>query len=433
MGLMTSMEQMICIDARHIWHPYEAVPSRSPILPVVAAKGVRLELANGEYLIDGMSSWWAAIHGYNNPILNQAVVEQTQRMAHVMFGGLTHPSAVTLTERLLSLVPEGIEHAFYCDSGSVAVEVAIKMALQYWMGLGVPTKKRLLTVRGGYHGDTFAAMSVCDPETGMHHLFGDVLPRQIFAERPGPSFGEPFEDHYMDSVNACLESHSDEIAAIIIEPVVQGAGGMHFYSPEYVSRLRALCDAYEVLLIADEIATGFGRSGAFFAVDHAGICPDILCLGKAMTGGYVSMAATLCTDAVAQGVCAAPPGALLHGPTFMGNPLASAVAVASIDLLTSQPWRSTVDHIHTVLWEELQNARDLPGVADVRALGAIGVIELTEPVPIDVAHAVLLEQGVWLRPFGRLLYTMPPYITDDADLHAICAAMITIATRMQET
>jgi adenosylmethionine---8-amino-7-oxononanoate aminotransferase len=300
------------------------------------------------------------------------------------------------------------------------------------MGLGVPTKKRLLTVRGGYHGDTFAAMSVCDPETGMHHLFGDVLPRQIFAERPGPGFGEPFEDHYMDSVTACLESYAEEIAAIIIEPVVQGAGGMHFYNPEYLSRLRALCDAYEVLLIADEIATGFGRSGALFAVDHAGICPDILCLGKAMTGGYVSMAATLCTDEVAQCVCAAPPGVLLHGPTFMGNPLASAVAVASIDLLTSQPWRSTVDHIHGVLWEELQMARDLPGVADVRTVGAIGVVEMTEPVPIEVTHTVVLEQGVWLRPFGRLIYTMPPYITGDADLRAICAAMITIAIRMQQ-
>jgi len=429
---MTSTEEMISIDA-HIWHPYAAVPSRSPILPVVAADGVRLELANGERLIDGMSSWWAAIHGYNHPILNRALYEQTEKMAHVMFGGLTHPSVVMLTDRLLSLVPDQIERVFYCDSGSVAVEVAIKMALQYWMGVGTPGKSRLLAVRGGYHGDTFAAMSVCDPVTGMHHLFGEVLPRQIFAERPGPGFGEPFEDRYMDSVVACLEAHADEIAAVVIEPVVQGAGGMHFYSPDYLRRLRALCDTYEVLLIADEIATGFGRSGALFAVDHAGICPDILCLGKAMTGGYVSMAATLCTDAVARGVCAAPPGSLLHGPTFMGNALASAVAVASIDLLLSQPWRSTVGHIDDVLSEGLEDARRLPGVADVRVLGAIGVVEMTEPVRMDTAHAVLLERGVWLRPFGRLLYTMPPYITDDDDLRAICAAMVTIADRMQET
>ncbi|MBV8463391.1 MAG: adenosylmethionine--8-amino-7-oxononanoate transaminase [Acidimicrobiales bacterium] len=431
---VTSSEALLSLDARHLWHPYAAVPNRSPVLPVVGADGVRLELADGTRLIDGMSSWWAAIHGYNHPTLNAAVAEQTQRMSHVMFGGLTHPSAVTLAERLLSVLPDPLAHVFYTDSGSVAVEVAIKMALQYWMGAGMPAKQRLLTVRGGYHGDTFAAMSVCDPETGMHHLFGEgILPRQIFAERPEPAFGQPFDDGHMDSVTACLESHAEEIAAVIIEPVVQGAGGMRFYSPEYVRRLRDLCDAYQVLLIADEIATGFGRSGALFAIDHAGVCPDILCLGKAMTGGYLSMAATLCTAAVADGVCAAPPGALLHGPTFMGNPLASAVAVASIDLLLSQPWQAKVRHVQEVLGDGLGEASTLPGVVDVRVLGAIGVLEMREPVPTEVAHAVVLERGVWLRPFGRLLYTMPPYITDDADLHSICSAMTAIAARMQET
>jgi adenosylmethionine-8-amino-7-oxononanoate aminotransferase len=378
-----------------------------------------------------MSSWWAAIHGYNHPTLNRAVIEQTERMAHVMFGGLTHGSAVTLADRLLDLLPRPLAHVFYCDSGSVAVEVAIKMALQYWMGVDAPAKTRLLTVRGGYHGDTFAAMSVCDPVTGMHHLFGDILPRQIFAERPEPAFDARFDDRHMESVTACLEAHAEEIAAVVIEPVVQGAGGMRFYHPEYLRRLRTLCDAYEVLLVADEIATGFGRSGALFGIDHAGICPDILCLGKALTGGYVSLAATLCTDAVARGVCAAPPGALLHGPTFMGNPLATAVAVASVDLLLSQPWQRAVRHIQDVLWEGLQPARDLPGVSDVRVLGAIGVVEMEDPVPADTARAVIMEHGVWLRPFGRLLYTMPPYITDDADLHAICTAMVTMADRMR--
>jgi adenosylmethionine-8-amino-7-oxononanoate aminotransferase len=429
MTTTTSAEAMVAVDRRHIWHPYDAVPSRSPVLPVVAADGVRLELADGTRLVDGMSSWWAAIHGYNHPTLNRAVRDQTERMAHVMFGGLTHPAALALADRLLSILPEPMAHVFYCDSGSVAVEVAIKMALQYWMGRGQPSKNRLLTARGGYHGDTFAAMSVCDPVTGMHHLFGEILPRQFFADRPEPAFGAPFEEHHMDSVRGCLESHAEEIAAVIIEPVVQGAGGMRFYSPDYLRRLRELCDAHQVLLIADEIATGFGRSGALFGIDHAGICPDILCLGKALTGGYVSMAATLCTDAVADGVCAAPPGALLHGPTFMGNALASAVAVASIDLLLSQPWKATVDHIEGVLSDGLEPARHLPGVADVRVLGAIGVIETVAPVEPEVARTVILDQGVWLRPFGRLLYTMPPYVTDDADLRSICAAMVSIADR----
>ncbi len=419
---------LLAIDARRVWHPYDSVPSRHRVNLVVGADGVRLQLANGRVLIDGMSSWWAAIHGYNHPVLNRAVTSQVESMAHVMFGGLTHPPAIELAETLASITPASLEHVFFTDSGSVAVEVAIKMALQYWIGRGNARKQHLLTVRGGYHGDTFAAMSVCDPQTGMHHLFGRILPSQLFAERPSPIFGEELSDHHMSSLEAHFAESADHVAAVIIEPVVQGAGGMHFYNPEYLTRLRHLCDRYNVLLIADEIATGFGRTGTLFALERSQICPDILCLGKAMTGGYVSMGATLCTEEVAAGVCAAPPGALMHGPTFMGNPLAAAVANASVELLLSQPWRATVTRMEGVLKEGLAPAAELMGVADVRVLGAIGVVEMAEPLPMDLVQTVIMEHGVWLRPFGRLLYTMPPYITDDGDLRTICDAMVAAAT-----
>ena len=421
---------MLALDARRVWHPYDAMPARNRVHPVVSAEGVRLQLADGRVLIDGMSSWWAAIHGYNHPVLNRAVSDQLGVMAHVMLGGLTHPQVVELAECLVSITPQPLERVFFSDSGSVAVEVAIKMALQYWIGLGQPKKVRLLTARGGYHGDTFAAMSVCDPETGMHHLFEGVLPRQLFVERPSPRFGEALRPEHVAALEMAIAEHAEELAAVIIEPVAQGAGGMYFYSPDYLARLRTLCDVYDVLLIADEIATGFGRTGKMFGVEHAGVSPDIACLGKAMTGGYLSMAATLCTDEVSRGVCAAPPGALMHGPTFMGNPLAASVANASIELLTSQPWDTNVRRIERHLQEELARAADLPGVADVRVLGAIGVLEMTEPVPIDATQAVLMDHGVWLRPFGRLLYTMPPYVTGDEDLRTITEAMVAAATSM---
>ncbi len=415
--------ELVAADRAHLWHPYAPARDDSPLYPVASAAGVRLTLTDGRELVDGMSSWWAAIHGYRHPALDAAAHEQLGRMAHVMFGGLTHAPAVDLAERLVDLAPAGMERVFFSDSGSVAVEVAIKMALQHWAGKGQPGRTRLATVRGGYHGDTFAAMSVCDPENGMHHFFGDALRSQLFAPRPEPTFDEAFEPAHLAALAALLDEHRDEVAAVIIEPIVQGAGGMRFYAPGYLAALRELCDAHDVLLIADEIATGFGRSGRMFACEHAGISPDILCVGKALTGGYLSLAATLCTDAVAEAICAAGPGALMHGPTFMGNPLATAVAKASLDLLVSSPWQQRVAEIEAQLAAGLAPAAASPGVADVRVLGAIGVIEATEP--FDAAdQARLVERGVWLRPFGRLLYTMPPYVIGAEDLDLIVTTMV---------
>lgn len=412
-----------------LWHPYAAMPGPT-MYPVVSAEGVRLRFADGRDVIDGMSSWWAAIHGYRNAILDDAVRRQLDEVAHVMFGGLTHPRAIELAERLIDLAPYPLEHVFFSDSGSVAVEVAIKMALQYWIGVGRPGKRRLLTVRGGYHGDTFAAMSVCDPVAGMHHLFRSAMPEQLFANRPSPGFGEPFDDTHMLSLVSLLDDYADEIAAVVIEPIVQGAGGMRFYSAHYLQRLRALCDEHDVLLVLDEIATGFGRTGEMFGCSHAEIAPDVMCLGKAMTGGYLSMAATLCTAEVADGVCRAEPGALMHGPTFMANPLACAVSLASIDLLLSQPWQAEIRRIERGLLEGLAPARSLPGVAEVRVLGAIGVIETERALPLEAVQEHLVNQGVWLRPFGRLLYAMPPYIIDDDDLGVLTSAMVDAATAL---
>ena len=393
---------------------------------MVGALGVRLELADGRRVIDAMSSWWAAIHGYRHPVLDAAVRDQLDSMAHVMFGGLTHPTAVGLARRLVDLTPDQLRHVFLTDSGSVAVEVAVKMALQYWQSAGDP-KHRLLTVRGGYHGDTFAAMSVCDPVGGMHHLFNKFLPKQYFAPRPPDGFGTGLDKDWLFEVWRLMHRHGEDIAAIIVEPIVQGAGGMRFHSPECVRALRALCDEFGVLLILDEIATGFGRTGALFAMEHAAVAPDILCLGKAMTGGYLSMAATLCTPAVARGVCSGGAGALMHGPTYMGNPLAAAVACASIDLLLASDWKATVARISGELRAGLEPARELPGVTDVRVLGAIGVIETREPVDVPVATATALEHGVWIRPFRNLIYTMPPYICTSDDLLAITEALVAAA------
>lgn len=410
-------------DRELVWHPYAPMPAVLPAVPIVGASGVRLRLADGREAIDGMSSWWAAIHGYRHPVLDDAIRAQLGDVAHVMFGGLTHAPAIALAERLVEITPAGLEHVFFSDSGSVAVEVAIKMAIQHWAGRGRPERRRLLTVRSGYHGDTLGAMSVCDPDTGMHHLFAGVVPQQLFAPAPVPAFDQPFHPDDVVELRTLLADHAHEVAAVIIEPIVQGAGGMRFYAPAYLAAVRQACDEHEVLLIADEIATGFGRSGRLFGCEHAGISPDIMCVGKALTGGYLSMAATLCTSHVAAGVSAASSGALMHGPTFMGNPLASAVALASIDLLLSRPWQHDIGRIESRLHAGLDALAGHDAVVDVRVLGAIGVIETCEPVPVGRVQEVVLDSGVWLRPFGRLLYTMPPYISTDDDIDRITAAM----------
>jgi adenosylmethionine-8-amino-7-oxononanoate aminotransferase len=417
-------------DRAVVWHPYAAMPGSMPALPVVSAEGARLTLADGRVVVDGMSSWWAAIHGYRHPVLDTAVRDQIADMSHVMFGGLTHGPAIELAELLVEITPAGLEHVFFSDSGSVAVEVAIKMAIQYWAGRGRPARHRLLTVRSGYHGDTLAAMSVCDPVTGMHQMFSSVLPQQLFAPEPTPVFGAEFDTSHVRELADLLQAHQHEIAAVILEPIVQGAGGMRFYAPAYLAAVRGLCDEHDVLLIADEIATGFGRTGRLFGCEHADVAPDIMCVGKAMTGGYLSMAATLCTTEVADGVSRAESGALMHGPTYMGNPLAAAVSLASIRLLLSQPWAANVRRIESRLVSGLAAARDVEQVADVRVLGAIGVVETRVPLPMAAMQSVCLELGVWLRPFGRLVYTMPPYVATDDEVDRICAAVVETVTRV---
>ncbi|MEU7565282.1 adenosylmethionine--8-amino-7-oxononanoate transaminase [Streptomyces fradiae] len=419
--------ELLALDREHVWHPYGPMPGRVEPLVVESASGVRLRLAEpaGGHteLVDGMSSWWSAVHGYGHPVLDEAVRDQLGRMSHVMFGGLTHEPAVRLAERLVEITPEPLRHVFLCDSGSVSVEVAVKMCLQYWRSTGRPAKRRLLTWRGGYHGDTWQPMSVCDPEGGMHELWTGVLPRQVFAPAPPAEYDE----EYARELRALVAHHADELAAVIVEPVVQGAGGMRFHSPAYLRVLREACDAHDVLLVFDEIATGFGRTGSLFAAGHAGVSPDVMCLGKALTGGYLSMAATLCTARVAEGISRGEVPVLAHGPTFMGNPLASAVACASIDLLLSQDWAREVERIGAGLRAGLEPARALPGVRDVRVLGAIGVVQLDHPVDMAAATAAAVREGVWLRPFRDLVYVMPPYVTDDEDLARICRAVCAAA------
>ncbi|MDQ4102430.1 MAG: adenosylmethionine--8-amino-7-oxononanoate transaminase [Actinomycetota bacterium] len=399
------------------------MPARTDPLVVRSAAGVRLQLADGVELVDGMSSWWAAIHGYAHPVLDAAVRAQVNRMSHVMFGGLTHEPAVQLARRLVEITPEPLQHVFFADSGSVSVEVAIKMCLQYWRSRRRPGKHRLLTWRGGYHGDTFGAMSVCDPDGGMHSLWSDVLARQVFVPPP-PVELDPVYVHLLADTVA---RHADELAAVIVEPVVQGTGGMRFHDPRYLHVLREITLSHDVLLIFDEIATGFGRTGALFAADHAGVSPDVMCLGKALTGGYLSMAAALCTSRVAEGISGGEIPVLAHGPTFMANPLAAAVASASIDLLLGQDWRAEVRRLQAGLRAGLAPAGELPGVADVRVLGAIGVVQLDHPVDLPAATAAAVSHGVWLRPFRDLVYTMPPYVTGDDDLaqivHGVLAAV----------
>jgi adenosylmethionine-8-amino-7-oxononanoate aminotransferase len=395
------------------------MPGRAAPYLVESAEGVRLRLADGRELVDGMSSWWAAIHGYRHPVLDAALAEQAGRMSHVMFGGLTHAPAVELATTLVELTPDGLEHVFLCDSGSVGVEVAIKMALQAQLARGRPGRRRLATWRGGYHGDTFHPMSVCDPVGGMHQLWTGVLPAQVFAGPPPADFDEAYAAELTDLV----ARHADELAAVIVEPVVQGAGGMRFHHPAYLRVLREATAAHGVLLIFDEIATGFGRTGELFAAGHAGVTPDIMCLGKALTGGYLTLAATLCTAAVAHAVSAGGAGGLAHGPTFMGNPLACAVANASIGLLRAQDWRGQVRRMEAALQAGLEPLRGAPGVADVRVLGAIGVVQLDHDVDLPAATAAAVAAGVWLRPFRNLIYTMPPYVADDADIARITQGM----------
>lgn len=426
-----SPRELLALDRQHVWHPYGPMPGRAAPLLVESASGVRLRLAEPvegqDELVDGMSSWWSAVHGYNHPVLNDAAHGQLGRMSHVMFGGLTHEPAVRLAKRLVDITPEPLEHVFLADSGSVSVEVAVKMCLQYWRSLGKPRKQRLLTWRGGYHGDTWQPMSVCDPDGGMHELWQGVLPRQIFADAPPAGFDAEPDEAYAAQLRELIGRHAEELAAVIVEPVVQGAGGMSFHSPGYLRVLREACDAHDVLLVFDEIATGFGRTGALFAAEHAGVAPDVMCLGKALTGGYLTLAATLCTAAVADGISRGALPVLAHGPTFMGNPLAAAVADASIELLLSQDWAQEVKRIEAGLWEGLAPARSHAGVREVRVLGAIGVVQLDHEVDMAAATRAAVREGVWLRPFRDLIYTMPPYITGDDDLARICAAVCAAA------
>jgi adenosylmethionine-8-amino-7-oxononanoate aminotransferase len=415
--------QILQKDQQFVWHPYSSLSNPIPAYEVVSANGVNLHLADGTELIDGMSSWWCTIHGYNHPVLNEAAKQQIDLVSHVMFGGITHAPAVNLCEKLVEITPAGLDKVFLADSGSVGVEVAIKMAFQYWISQGQSGKNKLLSLRSGYHGDTFAAMSVCDPVTGMHHLFDQVMQKNHFAPAPKTGFDEAWDEQDIADFAQIISDKHNELAAVILEPIVQGAGGMRFYSPHYLRRVRELCDQHNVLLIADEIATGFGRTGKLFACEWAGISPDIMCLGKAITGGYMTLAATLCTDKVSRGICEGEAGCFMHGPTFMGNPLACAVANASIELLLNTDWQENILRIETTLNAELQPFVALQSVAAIRSLGAIGVIEMHEPVNVAEIQKRFVAEGVWVRPFGKLVYVMPPFISTETELKSLMQAV----------
>ncbi|MEP0986112.1 adenosylmethionine--8-amino-7-oxononanoate transaminase [Ekhidna sp.] len=414
---------LLTFDKENIWHPYTSLTNPLPTYPVVSASGVRLKLADGKELIDGMSSWWTAIHGYNVPELNDAATDQLSKMAHVMFGGITHEPAIKLCHKLVEITPAGLEKVFLADSGSVSVEVAMKMAIQYQHAKGNSHKNKFMTIRNGYHGDTTGAMSVCDPEGGMHHLFSDFLPKHLFVDQPGKRFSEKYEEDELSQLTQFFRLNSEKCAAFILEPIVQGAGGMWFYSPDYLKKIRQLCDEYDMLLIADEIATGFGRTGKLFACEHSDISPDIMCVGKALTGGYMTLAATLTTQHVAETICNGEAGVFMHGPTFMGNPLACAIANKSLELLLDSDWQGRIQAIEKQLKRELLPLGNALSVKDVRVLGAIGVVEMNHLVDVPKAQEFFVKNGVWIRPFRNLIYIMPPFVIEEEDLRNITLAM----------